>query len=98
MPHWKSRIKLSHFYHADIPICDKAKRVARELMRFAKRQESLPPERQLDYQSAEDLAFDFEMLSKDEYTTADDFDVFMSELYDWADVERVWIDTISHKK
>ena len=97
MTHWKSRIELSHFYHANIPICDKAKRVSRELLRFVERQEGLPPVRQLDYMTAEELACDFQRLSEDEDTTADDFDVIMSDLYDWADFERVWINTIPRK-
>ena len=95
MPHWKSRIDLSGFYRADIPIQDKAKRVARELLRFVERQESLPPDRQLDYETAEDLACDFQCLSENPEATADDFDVFMSDLYEWADFERVWINTIA---
>lgn len=95
MANWRCTIDFKPFYHDDkLSIKEKADRAVKELRRTQKLK-SFEDDYDLD-----DIIEDFEGVSGDgeptettEFTITEDFDARMSELYDWADANRVWVAT-----
>lgn len=79
MPEWKKHVDVSQWFHDDaLSVADKAKAIT----------DHLRPLIGDDEDAAELLD---ELAHQDD---ADEFDYVWNDLYDWADANRVWINTI----
>lgn len=86
MTDWKKTINFVPFWNDDdMSIADKGKAAAAEIKRV------FP-----DWENGDDLEYivgDFEEGVAEDETPVEMFDSAMSDLYDWADGNRVWIAT-----
>ena len=91
MRQWKHVLNVKHFYHSDvISIEEKGKLMAKAIMR-------LPLDKIELYagDDFEDLIEAFNGISGfEEVTPVEEFDEWMSVLYDYADRYGIWVETI----
>ena len=90
MNKWKYILNLKHFYHDDsITIEQKGKLIAKAIMRL--------PLSKIELYSGDDfddLIAAFNCISGyEDVTPVEDFDEWMSVLYDYADRYDIWIET-----
>jgi len=92
MPTWDATLSFKDFYHDDeLSIAEKAEKVSNAIIaKFASILDSDTDDFDEDLDS---LTTDFQNLSAYDKAEADHFDNIMSGLYDWADWNRVWIET-----
>lgn len=90
MTNWKYKVDFSSFYRdEDLSLSEKGVLVAKKLERLPIQDDDL-----------KDLIEDFKCIIKEDivddlevFTPTQDFDARMCDLYDWADDNRVWINT-----
>jgi hypothetical protein len=91
MRKWKHRIEFRHFWDNDeISIEEKGKLASKAIKRLEKH---LTED---EWYDLEEIAEQFENVSDsddDDFTVEDDFNARMSDLYDWADSNDVWVST-----
>ena len=92
MNRWQHTVRFTYFWHAEIPIEEKAKCAAKQLEPLRK---YFPGDMELD-----DIIDNFNGVSGDgeppetsEFTVTEDFDARMYELYEWADANQVLVET-----
>ena len=92
MPTWNHTVNLSPHYHSDtISLQEKGKLVAKELRKLMHR----------SFKDDYDLSEIIEMFEciledddiEDDFTPLEDFDARMFDLYEFADYNRIWINT-----
>lgn len=87
MPKWLYTLDLSDVFHADdVPLPTKARTIADRIEKsrfFDKAWTS----------ALSDVADQLRDLAEDERDDVEEFDLIMNDLYDYADAERVWVDT-----
>jgi len=92
MPTWDATLSLKDFYHDDeLSIAEKAEKVSNVIR--AKFANVLDNDKDNFDEDLDSLAADFRRISAHDRVTANHFDNIMSDLYDWADWNRVWIET-----
>ncbi|MCK5603728.1 hypothetical protein KAR91_17710 [Candidatus Pacearchaeota archaeon] len=97
MTNWKHTLRFEQWYHDDdISIKEKAELAAKEL------KITMKLFRFKDDDDLEEIIENFEGVSGDgeqeettEFTIREDFNARMSELYDWADNNSVWVSTFA---
>jgi hypothetical protein len=92
MATWDATLNFKDFYHDDeLSIAEKAERVSKAIIaRFAK---ILDSDSDIFDEDLDSLVLDFSNLSAYGRAEASHFDNIMSDLYSWADYNRVWIET-----
>jgi hypothetical protein len=100
MREWKVNISFSHFYHNDILIEEKGRLVSKVLTRYTSSIMRVVDKEDKDFilGEIEDLIERFDNITGIEeadyiVTSVEEFDGCMSELYDFADQYRIWIET-----
>jgi hypothetical protein len=88
MPRWNFRLEIAEIWQKAQADEAAPQEVAAVILRELRK---LPPAMRSDEWN--DLVDQFESLSEDEYADTQDFDCVMSDLYDWADEARVWVNT-----
>ena len=92
MPTWDATLSFKDFYHDDeLSIAEKAEKVSNAIT--AKFASILDSDKDNFDEDLDLLVRDFSNLSAYNKAEADHFDNIMSDLYDWADWNRVWIET-----
>ena len=92
MPTWDATLSFKDFYHDDeLTIARKAEQVSNAII--AKFASILDSDKDNFDEDLDSLYLDFRSLSAYDKAEADHFDNIMSDLYDWADYNRVWIET-----
>jgi hypothetical protein len=92
MATWDTTLRLKDFYHDDeLTIAQKAEKVSNALI--AKFSTILDSDKDNFDEDLDSLVTDFQSLSAFDKVEANHFDNIMSDLYDWADWNRVWIET-----
>ena len=94
MPNWHATIDCCFLRNDDLTVREKAEQLGTVLNRFIERQERLGDRQQVDPIGLEVWAMDMANLGEQDEVNPDEFDEVMSEIYDWADFERVWIKTL----
>jgi hypothetical protein len=87
MPDWRKTIRLKQFlsHDSEIPLSV----ISETALKFAERLKR-EPEYEDDFELLT-IVDQFEDLAESDDATVVDFNEVLAELYDWADVERVWI-------
>ncbi len=90
---WKTTLNFAHFYHdSSISVEEKGKMVAAILQKKFKKELDLAEDFELS-----DLSWLFTFctgIAEEGITAEDDFNEQMSRLYDWADSNRIWVNTL----
>lgn len=89
MPNWKSTVIVQDLHQAHQAGTMSIQEVARQLA------ERLKKNKFSDEPELEEVIDNFEDMAKDPDTTADDYDMILSELYSFADDDhRIWVKAI----
>jgi hypothetical protein len=87
MPDWRKTIRLKQFLSHDSQIPSSV--ISETALKFAERLKR-EPEYEDDFELLT-IVDQFEDLAESDDATVVDFNEVLAELYDWADIERVWI-------
>jgi hypothetical protein len=92
MPTWDATLSFKDFYHDDeLSIAEKAETASKTIIaKFASRLDS---DKDNFDEDLDGIAADFQSISAYNKVETKHFDNIMSALYDWADWNRVWIET-----